>query len=585
MKPGFRNNQQKNKYIGLLVILLCAVLSLVALYFLRTSPHPLAREFRQVVKKILFSPRNTLVNETQGLSSITSVDYYLDNRLVSGSKPETNGDLKTVYHAGEKDRLVNCTDGYFMDIPQGCSFDFTLSPIYTRIYYDRKFEITVTREWSPYDDIDEYIDHYFLRFILSPQWRDANEVVLVEDELPNIGNFASRVVSARLCGLEDRPEKFDGYTFAYLHKNNRWFFWIMFKYDSKDESMRTVIDKALNSFQVFQPTGLSAYDFNPRPVLPETWSHETRELYKDICQSNDLQWGVFVEDVFGKGIESTIPSLEAKLDYSFDVVLGYLHMGADFPTEFMDRNFENGKLVELTYQTCYWDLFDYNPTLDIYRGRLDDEIRRFARDAKEFGHPFLFRLNNEMNSDWTDWSGVVNLCDPGIYKDVWRRFYEIFVEEGVNNAIWIFNPNDLDFPPCLWNNYLAYYPGDDFVHMIGLTGYNTGTYYKDLTGEHWREFKDIYDNIAGEYRKFFKDFPWIITEFACSSIGGNKPGWIERMFDNINNYPEIKIAVWFSYADYDPRPEYKGNVSRPYWLDETPETTMAFKKGLSRRNL
>jgi hypothetical protein len=49
------------------------------------------------------------------------------------------------------------------------------------------------------------------------------------------------------------------------------------------------------------------------------------------------------------------------------------------------------------------------------------------------------------------------------------------------------------------------------------------------------------------------------------------------MFDTIGNYPNIKIAVWFSSADYDS----EGNVARPYWLNETPETVAAFRKGLS----
>ena len=39
----------------------------------------------------------------------------------------------------------------------------------------------------------------------------------------------------------------------------------------------------------------------------------------------------------------------------------------------------------------------------------------------------------------------------------------------------MFNPNDKNFPPAKWNNYLAYYPGNGYSHMIGVTGYNTGS--------------------------------------------------------------------------------------------------------------
>jgi hypothetical protein len=53
------------------------------------------------------------------------------------------------------------------------------------------------------------------------------------------------------------------------------------------------------------------------------------------------------------------------------------------------------------------------------------------------------------------------------------------------------------------------------------------------------------------------------------------------MFDDIGNHKNIKAAVWFSYADFDPKDNK--TVSRPYWLDETDATVAAFKRGLARQ--
>ena len=560
-------------------VLACIAVAGLSAYLLRTSNHALARSIRARIKQILFSPHDRLTNETAGLAGITSVEWYQDNRPVPAESVDRSRDIKKVYHAAGRKRLINYPDGYLVDVPEDYAFDFRYSPIYTRMY-SHTCEVTVTREWSPYPDVDGYINYYLLRFALAPQWREANGVTLREDKEVKYGNYTVRLLSLLLGGLENRQGKFDGYTLATLRGGNKWFFCFLFKYSSGNQLVDAVIDEMLSSFRAFYPSGSPAFDVDFAPEIPETWSKETRDLYESIRLSTGVKWGIFVEDIFNKGITGTIPALEARLDYSFDVVLCYLHFGADFPTEFMEKNYEAGKLVELTYQMNYRDLFDYTPTLDIYRGKKDGELREFARAAKEFGHPFLFRLNNEMNSDWTDYSGVVNLCDPEIYIDVWRRVYTIFAEEGVNNAIWVFNPNDMDFPPCKWNNFLAYYPGDEYVQMIGVTGYNTGTYYKDVTGERWREFQEIYDNIAANYRPVFGKFPWIITEFASSSIGGDKAEWIRRMFEKLPDYPEIKIAVWFSAADYDVRPGFEGRVARPYWLDETPETLEAFKSGV-----
>ena len=73
-----------------------------------------------------------------------------------------------------------------------------------------------------------------------------------------------------------------------------------------------------------------------------------------------------------------------------------------------------------------------------------------------------------MNSDWTSATGgPIILNDPDLYVEVWRRIYRIFQEEGVNNAIWVFNPNNIAFPPCGYNSSLAYYPGNEYVQMFG----------------------------------------------------------------------------------------------------------------------
>ena len=116
--------------------------------------------------------------------------------------------------------------------------------------------------------------------------------------------------------------------------------------------------------------------------------------------------------------------------------------------------------------------------------------------------------------------------------------------------------------------------------MIGMTGYNTGTYYADVYSEKWRTFDDIYKEPYDKYMEHFEKFPFIITEFASSSVGGDKAGWITDMFSSIKKYDNIKMALWWSSADYDLR-DGKKLLARPYWLDENEETTNAFKKGVA----
>ena len=71
----------------------------------------------------------------------------------------------------------------------------------------------------------------------------------------------------------------------------------------------------------------------------------------------------------------------------------------------------------------------------------------------------------------------------------------------------------------------------------------------------------------------------MITEFGSSSYGGDKVAWIENMFDCIDDFDNLKVAVWWSYADFDTREGKEGIAARPYFLDETSETLEAFAKG------
>ena len=120
-----------------------------------------------------------------------------------------------------------------------------------------------------------------------------------------------------------------------------------------------------------------------------------------------------------------------------------------------------------------------------------------------------------------------------------------------------------------------YYPGDEYVDVIGLTAYNTGTYYP---GETWTEFDELYDGLYAEYMRLY-DKPMMITEFASSSVGGNKANWIKNMFNHIGKYKNIKVAIWWDGADWDEH----GNVARPYYIDETRDLLDIFREYLNNK--
>lgn len=576
---------KKSKII--LIVLAClAIIGAGSLGVLYKSQNPKALKFKKYIKYSIMNSRIPKIKEeTNGLGEIKKVELYENNMLVAREKLDYTKDNKKIYITENEKRVVDYPKGYMMDLPSDVKFDFDYSPIFTTVNND-EFKAVLSREYSPYEDIDWYIDTYFNNFITSEEYQKANKIDFKEKTDVTYNSHQMQIITAVIEELDNGA--YDAYTYVTIKTNTRMFYRLMFKYDSENTAFREKIENTLKTFDYFEPMGEGYFDLDFKSQLPENWSDETREVYDFIKDSKELRWGIFAKNIYEEGINKTIPELEEKIDYKFPVILSYIHFKHEFPTEFMQQNYEDGRLVELTYQVTESNnekLEGYTPNIDMYRGVKDDDIREIARAAKDFGHPFLFRINNEMNSDWTSYGGVVNMSDPEIFIENWRRFYRIFEEEGANNVIWVFNPNDRNHPPCDWNDFLAYYPGNEYVQMIGVTGYNNGTYYKEERSENWREFEEIYDSVQAAYEPFFSEFPWIITEFSSSSVGGDKAKWIDNMFKCISKYKNIKIAVWFDYADYDFREGRKDIVARPYWLDETPETTEAFKRGVAKNGV
>ena len=591
---------KRKKPLWLKILLVLVVLGLAAcVWEFASSQNPYLLPVKRALKyDVLGLSTVDAGREQNGLAPGFDCQTYVDGH--SADEPDLDKDSKRVYDDGTVTRLVNYLDGYQLDLPAGAQFDFSLSPLFIR-GSGEGFDVTASRESASYQSlrdvitfelstflpffsdhtVEDYVLYYEYRFLLSQDWQENNNVSVTSWTSQNGVLFLNAVIG----GMEG-SEEYDGYLYATYYTSSREYVRVLYRYHSQDEAMKAQLVALAENTRVFDPVGEGCYDTHYQPDLTGTvWSEETQALYDSLNDfTQPLKWGIFLQDFLISGFDNELTALEEELDYTFPVILYYRHLPThQFPTEVMEENYEAGRLVELTLQLTdnnNEDMFAWSPMLAIYRGELDEELRAWARAAAEFGHPFLFRLNNEMNSDWTSYGGVVNLGDPQIFTAVWQRIYEIFQEEGVDNCIWIFNPHDRQAPPSDWNNSLAYYPGNEYVQLIGVTGYNNGTYYTQ-NAEVWREFDEIYDPIWAEYSPRFSAFPWIITEFASSGIGGDKVAWIENMFQHIGDYPNIRIAVWFSHADFD---EANNNTpARTYWLDETPETLEAFRKGLEEQ--
>lgn len=134
--------------------------------------------------------------------------------------------------------------------------------------------------------------------------------------------------------------------------------------------------------------------------------------------------------------------------------------------------FKEGVQSELTEEE--WDEL-LEPGSELY-GKWKDQmdlIAGYLLELKKAGIPILFRPYHEMNGGWFWWGG-----HPGEDRFIalWKQLYHLYANEyELNNLIWIWSPDDPN------HGLDGYYPGDEYVDIVGCDVYHFGKekpYYK-----------------------------------------------------------------------------------------------------------
>ena len=181
----------------------------------------------------------------------------------------------------------------------------------------------------------------------------------------------------------------------------------------------------------------------------------------------------------------------------------------------------------------------------IVDGKHDKYIRRWAKEARRWGHPFFVRFNWEMNGDWFPWSESRNGNNSGDFVAAWRHVHELFGQEDVDNVTWVWCPNVINGTDDA--QLERYYPGNDYVDWLCMDGYNWGT--NPAKPDKWKSFSNVFGETYARLRKLAPDKPIMIGEVSATEEGGSKADWIGKMLEDElpNDFPAVKALVWFNW--------------------------------------
>ncbi|MHB1326355.1 MAG: glycoside hydrolase family 26 protein [Thermoleophilia bacterium] len=249
-------------------------------------------------------------------------------------------------------------------------------------------------------------------------------------------------------------------------------------------------------------------------------------------------------------------SFEAAIGRQTDVFLWYESIGEDFYADTFRPMAEEGRTIQLAWEPHDFSLDANNQPAyrlkNITAGNFDNDIRRWARELRDFGYPIYFRPMCEMNGDWVSWGGNANGNSPQDYIPAWRHVHDIFVQEGADNVMWVWSPNRDGSTSAAQATFNTYYPGDAYVDYVGINGYNWGTLYNTPQWtSSWQSFEEVirysYDVAVANTNK-----PIVICETATTEVGGNaqnggKAQWITDAFNILpSRFPRVAMLTWFN---------------------------------------
>lgn len=229
------------------------------------------------------------------------------------------------------------------------------------------------------------------------------------------------------------------------------------------------------------------------------------------------------------------------------------------PLETLNAIWDNGAIPILTWEPMFYrDGKEHTiPAEDILSGKYDAYLTQFAEFLKQHPRPLLIRFAHEMNFNRYHW-GIsaqeqFDQRSPQIYRDIYRYVVNHMRGRGVNSVSWVFCPNAESVPwpepkrNTSWNSLAAYYPGDEFVDVLGVDGYDWGeTLHDQSTG--WRSAHRTFDQIVAEpvraLRALNSSKPLVVFETATVRQGEAKRGWYEAAVESAQKL-DLTGIVWF----------------------------------------
>lgn len=252
--------------------------------------------------------------------------------------------------------------------------------------------------------------------------------------------------------------------------------------------------------------------------------------------------------------------------YKRGAVCGYCwHIRGKNSLEFYAK--QNGKFTsdkDLVREIISSNNRTNNSSLNWFLNQLDSTV---IPVLKELNFPIVFRPFHEMNGNWF-WWGADN-CTKEEYIELYQLTVNYLKENGIYNILYAWSANI--------NADLDYYPGNEYVDILGLDTYEPGITAWNQPGNLINELSILTDFAAKNGKVA------AITETGCRKEHDQfrypdtyPKFWTENLLNPILNNEKAKRIVWImSWYNADWNNDKKGQLYIPYKNMKRPNSNVA----------
>lgn len=278
---------------------------------------------------------------------------------------------------------------------------------------------------------------------------------------------------------------------------------------------------------------------------------------KNRAQSSEqVYFGAYLEDF------SQISSFEQNAGKGVSLYMIFHAWNAGgFPQDRLNQIRNHGSIPVVSWESYDPDNADATSWQNIAGGSMDNYIRQWAQESKNWGHPYFLRFDWEMNGYWQPYAKQSEW-----YVPMWKHVHDIFKETGTANATWVWCPNIDGYATMPFDNL---YPGNDYVDWVCMDGYNFGT---SASWGSWESFSAVFTPTYNHLLRLAPGKPIMIAEIGSAEVGGSKADWINKMLTNDlpQKFPNIKAFIWFNL-----------NKETDWRIESSDSSKIAFAQGIA----